>query len=330
MNLEDLMHINESYMAARALQTAVNLKIFDQLASEARSAKGVAETLKLDCRATELLLDALAAMQIVEKNNDRYINTAVAERYLVSSSPTFYGALIKHSASGWNVWGKLEESVRTGKPARMQNAHQGTPEDTERFIMAMHGLVTAGGYADMIAKNLDFNNVKTLLDVGGGPGSFVIEFCQRNKDLKATILDLPGTLEVTKKVLKSYPEVADRITLHAANFNKDLIPGPFDMIFASNIIHSGSFEENANLMKDLFKATNPGGQIIIKDHIMNEDGTKPEHGALFSLHMLIQTHGRDYKFSEVKGWLKDAGYSSIREIPLPPITSASLVIGEKS
>lgn len=330
MNLEDLMHINEGYMKARVLQVAVNLKIFDQLASEARSAKGVAEFLKLDCRATELFLDALAAMGIIEKNRGRYINTAVAQRFLVSSSPTYYGALVRHSGAGWEVWGKLEEVVRTGKQVRQQNAHQGDPEDTERFIMAMHGLATAGNYPVMVIESINFDKINTVLDVGGGPGTFAIEFCRNKPSLKATVLDLPGTLEITKKVLKNYPEVAERINLVKADFNKDKIPGSYDMIFVSNIIHSESFEENLNLMKKLFAATNPGGMIVVKDHILNEEGTEPPYGALFSLHMLIQTNGKSYKFGEVEGWLTEAGYKNIAQKALPGITSASLVIGQKS
>jgi ubiquinone/menaquinone biosynthesis C-methylase UbiE len=329
MDLETLMDINEGYMAARILQTAVMLKIFDQLASEARSAKGVAESLNLDCRSTGLLLDALAALKIIEKTNDRYINTPTAQRYLVSSAPAFYGALLAHTASGWDNWGKLEQVIRSGKPVRTHRAQQDDPKDTERFIMAMHGLATAGGYPAMVAEMLKWDHVKTMLDVGGGPGSFTIEFCKRNPGLRGTILDLAGTLEVTKKVLKTYPEVADRIKLIAADFNEDAVPGSYDLIFISNIIHSESFEENAALMKKLYAATNKGGQIVVKDHIMNEDNTEPEYGALFSIHMLIHSGGQDYKFSEVKGWLEEAGFHSIEQFPLPRLTSASLVIGKK-
>lgn len=329
MNLQDLMQMNDGYKRARILHVAVHLKIFDQLASEARSAKGVAESLGLDCRATGILLDALAAMGLIEKKSDRYINTEIAQRYLVSSSPTFYGALVLHTADGWDSWGKLEQVIRSGKPVRTHRAHQDDPVDTERFIMAMHGLVTAGNFAAMTADLIDLSGVRTLLDVGGGPGTFTYEFCKRIADLKATILDLPGTLEVTKKVLKTHPEYKDRVDLVAADFNEDMIPGTYDLVFLSNIIHSESLEENAALMKKLFAATNKGGKIVVKDHIMDESGTEPPYGAIFSVHMLVHTKGRDYKFSEVKGWLEDAGYSSVKQLPLPDITSASLVLGHR-
>ncbi len=327
MNLEDLMHMNDGYKTARILHTAVHFKIFDRLASEARSAKGVADSLGLDCRATGLLLDALAVLNLIEKRNDRYINTAVAQKYLVSDSPTFYGALVLHTADGWESWGKLEKVIRTGKPIPHSRAHQDDPKDTERFIMAMHGLSTAGNFPAMVTDALDLSGVKTLLDVGGGPGTFTYGFCEKIPDLKAAILDLPGTLEVTKKVLKNYPEYKDRVKLIPADFNEDPVPGSYDLIFVSNIIHSESFEENAALMKKLFAATSKGGRIVVKDHILSEDGLTPPYGAIFSVHMLIHTKGRDYKFGEVKEWLEDAGYSSVREVPLPEITSASMVVG---
>lgn len=62
---------------------------------------------------------------------------------------------------------------------------------------------------------------------------------------------------------------------------------------------------------------------------MSEDGLEPPYGALFSVHMLIHTKGRDYKFSEVKGWLEEAGYTRVKRIPLPEITSAAMVVGQK-
>lgn len=329
MQLEDLMHIGEGYKRARILQTAVMLKIFDRLASESRSAKGVAESLGLDCRATGIILDALAAMNVIEKKNDRYINTESAQRYLVSSSPTFYGALLLHTADGWDSWGKLDRVIKNGKPVPHHRAHQDDPADTERFIMAMHGLSTAGNFPAMVADALDIKDIGTMLDVGGGPGSFTYEFLKRIPRLQAAILDLPGTLEVTKKVLKGHPEYKDRVNLIAADFNEDKITGTYDMVFVSNIIHSESFEENAALMKKLFAATNKGGLIVVKDHIMSEDGLEPAYGAIFSVHMLVHTKGRDYKLSEVKGWLEGAGYGSIKKVPLPEITSASMVVGKK-
>jgi hypothetical protein len=83
-------------------------------------------------------------------------------------------------------------------------------------------------------------------------------------------------------------------------------------------------------MAKLYRCLDRGGKIVIKDHILDESLAHPAVGAVFSLIMLLTTErGRCYSFSEVKGWLEKAGCTGIRQIPLPPPLTSSLVIGEK-
>ena len=329
MELIDLMRINESYKAARILQTAVELRVFDQLTQESLSADGVAQVLGLDARAAEMLLNALAALGLLHKTNGRYRNRLVAETYLVSDSPTFYGALILHTASGWDHWGQLANVIRNGEPLTPDRAYQDDPQATARFIRAMHGIAEAGGFPAMLADALAIDGIRTLLDVGGGPGSYSYEFCRRIPELRVTILDLPGTLAVTKEILAMYPDLARRVTLLPADFHTDPIPGKYDLILVSNIIHSHPQSENLALIQKLAAVTSSGGRIVVKDHILTDDGLSPAYGAIFSLQMLLHTRGRDYTFTEIRMWLEQAGYQQITHTLLPEITSASFVSGVK-
>ena len=56
----------------------------------------------------------------------------------------------------------------------------------------------------------------------------------------------------------------------------------------------------------------PGRQIIILDHIMNDDRTEPMVGAIFALNMLVGTkHGDTYTENEVRSWMLDAGFKQV-------------------
>ena len=67
------------------------------------------------------------------------------------------------------------------------------------------------------------------------------------------------------------------------------------------------------LFSKAFDALNPGGQIVIQDHIMSEDRTTPLAGALFSLNMLVGTRAGDtFTESEIRKWMTDAGFAKIR------------------
>ena len=83
-------------------------------------------------------------------------------------------------------------------------------------------------------------------------------------------------------------------------------------------------------LRKCYRALEPGGLMIIKDHIMNADLTEPKAGAIFALYLLMATRGRDYSFDEVSRWLGDAGFVDIKleALPSPPFTS-SMVIARK-
>lgn len=82
-------------------------------------------------------------------------------------------------------------------------------------------------------------------------------------------------------------------------------------------------------MKKIFYSLNPGGRVIIKDHIMDESLTKPACGAIFSIYMLLTTKGRDYGYHEVRRWLEVAGFVDITLEELPSPMTSELVCGRR-
>ena len=329
MDFAQLSRLAAGHVEARILQVATSLQLFDILDAGRATAQSVAEKLGADATATALLLNALVALACLEKDGDRYSLTAVSQTFLVRKSPRYLGDMILFESSLWNCWGELEKAIRTGRPVRPPDMYQTDPAETATFIRAMHALTVARGDAEVLAGTLSLKDVNYLLDVGSGPGTYPIALCRHYPHLRATIFDLPGTLEITRSFIE-WSGLADRIALVPGDYRTDPIPGNYDIIFLSNIIHSESAENNNNLMSKLYQSLVPGGKIVIKDHILDDDRTHPPVGAIFSLLMLLTTTaGRCYTFDEVRGWLLQAGCEEIREIPLPPPLTSSLVIGNK-
>jgi cyclopropane fatty-acyl-phospholipid synthase-like methyltransferase len=193
----------------------------------------------------------------------------------------------------------------------------------------MDSLVKARGDADIITGTFDLSGTRTLLDVGPGPGTYALHLCRKYPGLRVTLFDLPATLEISKEFVKD-SGLVDRVELIAGDYRVDHIPGRYQAIFLSNIIHGEGENENGRLMAKLFLSLEPAGRIIIKDHILNDARTGPPVGALFSMLMLLTTFkGRCYSFSEVSQWLEGAGFKRIEQRPLPPPLTSSLVIGQK-
>jgi precorrin-6B methylase 2 len=251
----------------------------------------------------------------------------VAKKYLTSGSSQYAGGMIRFDASLWRCWEKLSDAIQTGKAVRSPDMYQDDPNETEIFINAMDALVRARGDAAVTASALDWSSVVTLLDIGSGPATYPIELCRRFPNLRATVVDLPGTLRITERYVRE-AGMTERIELIAGNYRNDPIPGTYEVIFMSNIIHGEDYKRNEALIGKLVTNLKSSGRLVIKDHILNETRAAPQVGAIFSLLMLLTTDGgRCYSFGEIKRWMILAGLRQVYQIDLPPPLTSSLVIG---
>jgi hypothetical protein len=250
MEFADLSKLASGHVEARIVQTAVELRVFDALKSNPLNARAVSAALKTDHRGTELLLNALTALGLLEKNQDSYSITPISQKYLLRDSAYYLGDLILFDASLWSSWERLEEAVRTGKPVRRPDMYQDDNTETRRFIRAMDSLVKARGDAPLVADVLDWSGVTELLDVGSGPATYPIYLCRRFAQLRVTIFDLRATMQLTESFVRE-AGLCDRIRLITGDYRTDTIPGVYDAIFLSNIIHGEDYAQNERLIAKL-------------------------------------------------------------------------------
>ncbi|HZP46855.1 MAG TPA: methyltransferase [Candidatus Binataceae bacterium] len=316
---------------ARAIQVALRIGVFEILSGGPHTAEEVAAHIGCQARATMLLANALCALGLLRKDRATYSLDEAARRYLTRASPEYLGDMILFDAGLWEVWGRLEDSLRSGAPARVPDMFQSSREETARFIRAMDSLVRARGDAVWTAQHLELGFARTIVDLGGGPGTYLLEFLRRWPNARGAIYDLPATLTIAREILTSRaPELMDRIELREVDYRKDRLPGPVDVLFLSNIIHSEDETTNGALMRQCFEGLAPGGLLVVKDHIMDDALVEPAAGAVFALYLLLTTHGRDYSFTEVAAWMRSAGFAEIKLQPLPdPPFSSSLIIARR-
>jgi len=103
--------------------------------------------------------------------------------------------------------------------------------------------------------------------------------------------------------------------LVAGDFYKDKLPTGHDLALLSAIIHQNSPEQNVELYRKIFSALQPEGRLVIRDHVMSSDHTRPTSGALFAVNMLVGTAGgRTYSFEDIKSSLESAGFIKVNLI----------------
>jgi ubiquinone/menaquinone biosynthesis C-methylase UbiE len=150
---------------------------------------------------------------------------------------------------------------------------------------------------------------KSLLDLGGGDGSYSFAILEKNPQLHVTVFDRPYMIKAA--MLKAFNKgIITKINLVAGDFFKDDFGGPYDIVFLSNIIHIFGEAENKSLLEKITKALNANGRLLIVDRFLEDDRTNPPEAAVFSVELFLRTaSGRCYAWSDVLQWLEPLGFS---------------------
>ena len=187
----------------------------------------------------------------------------------------------------------------------------GDPHKIRAFTDAMHEKALKATW--MIAREIPIGDAKNMLDVGGGPGTYALEWCKLHTHLKAIIFDIPPILEVAKNYIEKY-ELGERVETQPGNFHKDnLGNSQYDLLLMANILHMYDADMGKTLVTKAVKALQPGGRIVLHGFCTDEDQTGPLDDTLFSLNIGMLTEGgRAHPVHEKINWLKGAGISDIR------------------
>jgi hypothetical protein len=205
----------------------------------------------------------------------------------------------------------LTEIVRIGKRRSRLATEQGG-ESLKAFIDAMH--FHGKDMADKVVSAIDASCARKLIDIGGGSGTYTIAFLKANPKMQVTIFDLPAVIEMARERLQE-AGFTNRVNQVGGDFYQDALSGGHDLAFLSAIIHQNSLGQNKELYAKVFEALDPGGKIVIRDHIMAESRTSPLAGALFAVNMLVGTSGGGtYTFGEIKEGLEFVGFVDVKLI----------------
>jgi predicted O-methyltransferase YrrM len=309
------------YQPSRCLLTALELDFFTAVGSGA-SATDVANRVGTNLRATEMLLNVLVSLRLLEKKDGVFLNTPRSARFLAEGSRDSARDGLMHIANLWPRWSALTDCVRTGQPAKKEPRDESA---VHAFIAAMDRNAREGTLAVLQAVGTE--NVRRILDLGGGSGAYAIAFAKAVPELQAEIMDLPEVVPLTKEYIRKLG-LENRITVRSGDMLSDPLGQDYDLVLLSAICHMFSPEQNRALFRRAYDALSPNGRLVIRDFILEPDKTAPRFGALFSLNMLVGTQGgSSYSEPEYAAWLRDAGFTKVDRVRLPG--PSGLMVAEK-
>lgn len=302
------------YQDSVILLTSLRLGVFDALAAAPRTAAALASDLELDARALSVVLHALAANELLVKTGETFALAPEAAPLLASDGADTQARIYRHHDHLLQRWVRLEEVLRSGEPVRNEGKKRRTPEQHRAYICGMEDVSRKSSREAVDA--IDLSGARRLLDVGGGPAIAARVFAERHPGLRCTVFDVPETVVIAREMIEA-SGLADRIDVVEGDFTCDPLPGGYDVVYVSNVIHIYGPETVHELLAKAVEALEPGGLLLVKDFFLEDSRLEPVFATRFSVNMLIGTDGgRSYAFSEVETRFRELGLVGFTRTPV--------------
>jgi 2-polyprenyl-3-methyl-5-hydroxy-6-metoxy-1,4-benzoquinol methylase len=304
--------------AGRVLGTAQRLGIFARLLRGPATAGRLAEELELQVAGTRLLCENLAGLGVLEQDGHTFAMAGAARKWLDPDSQTYIGTWLEHSASYWSWYGDLERIVRDGGSFEIHREPAEEEEYWRVYITGQYEIARLS--AAEVAKAIRLGDrPSALLDVAGGHGWFSAALCRRHETLSATVLDLPGSARVGRRIIAS-AGMSERVVHREGDMFEADLGGPYDGALLFDIIHHLSGEQVVALLRRVRAALKPGGTLAVLD--MFRSDARRQRASAAALGLLFHlTSGADlHSPQDLSDYLTEAGFGApartkIRRIP---------------
>jgi hypothetical protein len=312
------------FMDAQILLTAEELQLFATLENAPCAAADIAAEIGLSSASAQRLLTALCALGYVKLLSDgRYANSPEASQQLVPGRPGYIGAMFHHLRDDlYPVWRYCREALLEGN-AQWHRAFGAGPSPTEHmfadeqhlraFLNGMHVITYRAG-SEFATQAPELRNVRSVVDIGGASGAFLIALAEVHRNLRGTVFDLPAVRCVAEEHLHRHC-LAERLRFQAGDFWEDELPPGADVYSLGFILHDWDTAGGSLLLQKIADAAPPDGLLIIGEYLLDENRTGPLHVARMDLNMLVAARGRERTAREYADWIAEFGFDLQRIQP---------------
>jgi len=295
--------------AARAVISATRLGVFDALAGDGHSAAELAARLELDPLGAEALLTALATLGYLHVEPDgRHRPTAAGMRLRAGVEGSVASFIGGYNAYAWQMLGELDELLLGRRAAA---SHERSPGDPfwEHYIRGLFELTR--DEHDEAARLVAVERPRLLLDLAGGHGGFAMAMCRLHAELRATVLDLPASAQVGRRIVSEQGFDA-RVRFREGDALRDELGEQVDVISMFNLLHHLRPNEVRALLARAAGALRAGGCVVVGETERTEpDETASPGGAMSGLVYFASSGTRNYTRRELVGWLVQAGLGDV-------------------
>eukprot|EP01083_Nonionella_stella_P081116 223288_1 len=334
--LDDIAY---GFMASQALFAALDLNVFDAIASQTKDSatlESIATSLNIEnAERLRILLDSLYKLNIIQYDSTKqvYNNTNDTDKYLCRKSKYFYGDYYRLQISKllYPRMMQLSKIISTNGPTQEYGYASWFKDekDADLYSRSQHSGSLGVGYLihkkGLIDETIRNQSVVRLADIGGGTGGISIGLASKMRNLRATCMDLPNVIKSAKQ--RVYDELDERLKTQIEYTEGNVLDverWPFtknamNVALLSYLLISIPFKDVSRVLvkaRSILK-NGGGGQIIVHDFIQTQkdaNDTKAKYlTSLWTLQHITMNPGiKMIVFEELRDVLIQCGFTNVR------------------
>jgi SAM-dependent methyltransferase len=314
-----MMGLITGYWVSQAVGAVALLGVADHLADGPRRSDELAQAVGADPHALYRVLRLLASLGVfVESSSGSFGLTPLGETLRSDAPGSVRNFAITETAPGhWLPWGRLAESVRTGRPMAREalgmelfDWYAQNPEEADVFTAAMGNLSALA--ADELVRVYDVSSVRTVADIGGAHGVLLAAVLRANPAARGILFDLPHVIATARDAVAA-AGIADRCELVSGDFF-DSVPDGADLHLLKQIVHDWDDARATQLLRNCHRALAPAGKLVLVEMVIPSDN-RPSPAQAMDLNMLVMQGGRERTEAEYRHLLEAADFRLERVIP---------------
>lgn len=319
------------YRTTQIIHAGALLGICDELAAEPLASAALATRIHVDPPLLHRLLQALAALGLLNEAEDGRFSTTELGFLLRSDVDGSLRSTVVGMGedSWWRAWGELPRALTSGgvpyersEGRTFWQEMDDDPAVAGRFNSFMSG--RAEIFTPQLLNHFDFSDARHIVDVGGGVGALLAGILKAHPQARGTLFDLPAGLANAPAYLRARG-VDGRCTLVAGSFF-DSVPAGADVYILRDILHDWPDERAAEILRVCRSAMAPPAKLLVIDAVLPARATEDPAVLtkfLYDINMFVLFGSRERTEQELRSLIEAGSFAVDRLLPTEP--TATLV-----
>ncbi|WP_405804747.1 methyltransferase [Streptomyces sp. NBC_00210] len=317
------------WSAGLVIRGMAELRIADHLGEKPRTASELAAAIGAHEESLTRFLRVCELHELIAPvAPDRWQLTEAGE-LLRSDIPSLRGFSIAVNAPGMTrPWERIADVVRTGEPATRAvwgldhwEYYAANPDEARSYAETSASLSLEA--ADALVASYDFTGARTIVDIGGSPGTVLARLLKEVPAARGVLLDLDWAVPYADETL-TLAGSADRAEVVAGDFLRE-VPAGGSHYLLKNVLCDLDDTGAARLLSNCFEAAPAGSRLLLLDWEYTEHSS---HVHANDVEFMVLTGGRARTPAQYEELLAKAGFGPARRLPLAGHERAPIVLLE--